>query len=72
MTLGILDILILFVLFCMIWTGTNIGWKILEGKILAKRQDELMDRIYSKAIRLALQFIQDFKSLKEVAGRDKM
>ena len=72
MTLGILDILILFVLFCMIWTGTNVFWKILEGKILARRQDELMDRIYSKAIRLALQFIQDFKSLKEVAGRDKM
>lgn len=72
MTLGILDILILFVLFCMIWTGTNVFWKILEGKILAKRQDELMDRIYSKAIRLCLQFIQDFKSLKEVAGRDKM
>lgn len=72
MTLGILDILIIFVLFCMIWTGTNVFWKILEGKILARRQDELMDRIYSKAIRLCLQFIQDFKSLKEVAGRDKM
>lgn len=72
MTLGILDILILFVLFCMIWTGTNVFWKILEGKILARRQDELMDRIYSKAIRLGLQFIQDFKSLKEVASRDKM
>lgn len=72
MTLGILDILILFVLFCMIWTGTNVFWKVLEGKILARRQDELMDRIYSKAIRLCLQFIQDFKSLKEVAGRDKM
>lgn len=76
MTLGILDIVVISLIFCIefcfFWIAANIVWKIIEGKILVSRQNELMDRIYSKAIRLGLQFIQDFKSLKEVAGRDKM
>jgi len=72
MLLGIFDILVLFLLFCLAWILTSIAWKIIEGKMILKRQDQLMDQIYSKAIRLTLKFIQDFKDIKEVAGRDKM
>lgn len=72
MTLGILDILIIFVVFCLVWIGTNIAWKIIEGKMLIQRQSEMMDKIYSKGIRLILQAIHDIKDIREVAGRDKM
>lgn len=72
MTLGILDILIIFVVFCLVWIGTNIAWKIIEGKMLLQRQSEMMDKIYSKGIRLILQGIHDIKDIREVAGRDKM
>lgn len=71
-TLGFLDILLIFIVFCVAWIINQVAWKIIEGKLLLKRQNDMLDGIYSKLIRLSLKFIQDFKDIKEVANRDKM
>lgn len=68
--MNVTEILIIFVLFCLIWILTNIFWKVIEGKMLIKRQNDLMDAAYSKFIRLFLQFNRDFKGLREVIKRD--
>lgn len=72
MTLTILDILLIFIVFCTAWIINQVGWKIIEGKMLIKRQNDMIDALYAKGIRLALKAINDYKQLKEVVNRDKM
>jgi hypothetical protein len=71
-TLTILDILIVFVVFCIAWIINNMIWKTIEGRLLLKRQNEMMDAIYAKLIRLALKSVNDIKNIREVIERDKM
>lgn len=71
-TLTSLDILLVFIMFCAVWIINQVVWKIIEGKMLIKRQNEMIDALYAKAIRISLKAISDYKQLKEVVNRDKM
>lgn len=68
--MNILEIALIFVIFCIVWIGTQAAWKIIEGRMLIKRQDELMDKTYAKLIRLSIRAAHDFKGLKEVIHRE--
>ena len=72
--MGILDILIIFIVFAVVWLGTQILWKVIEGKMILKQQERCMDLAYSKGIRLAAQALNEWRNMKELIkrGSDKM
>lgn len=70
--MSILEISLIFVIFCVVWFITSYFWKIVEGKIMLKRQDQMMDAAYAKFVRILLKAVKDYKSIKEVINRDQM
>ena len=61
--MDILQITMIFLVFAVVWTINSIVWKIIETKLLLKRQNDMMDTLYSKAVRI---FIQSFSELRKI------
>ncbi|MHC1722238.1 MAG: hypothetical protein AB9836_03420 [Aminipila sp.] len=72
--MGILDILIIFIVFAVVWLGTQILWKVIEGKMILKQQERCMDLAYSKGIRLIARGLNEWRTMKELVkhGSDRM
>lgn len=68
--MGILEISMIFCIFCVVWIITNIIWKIIEGKMLLMQQEKAMDLAYAKAVKLMLRFKMEMRGMKN--GTDKM
>lgn len=59
---------LLFVIFSLVWIVTNFIWKLIEIRIAAARQKQLLDMIYANIMRMFIHGAAELQSLKR--GRD--
>jgi len=59
--IDVLLIVMLFFIFLVSWLVANIIWKIIEGKMMVKIQNQRIDALYSKLMRIAVQAAKDYK-----------
>ena len=62
--------LILLIIACILWIGTQIAWLFIQGALKKKQQDQLMDAAYSKIIRLVCRAKCDIMKLQKGGGSD--
>lgn len=59
------EIIIIFIIFSVVWILTQMLWKIIEGKLLLKQQEKMMDMAYSKVVKLILRFKLEMRGMKD-------
>lgn len=64
MTFTILDIFIMAVIFMMVYIIGSCLLEIIKGKILIKIQNQRIDALYAKLVRIVIQAGKDYKCLK--------
>ena len=62
--------LILLIIACILWIGTQIAWLFIQGALKKKQQDQLMDAAYSKIIRLVCRAKCDIINFQKGGGPD--
>ena len=62
--------LILLIIACILWIGTQIAWLFIQGSLKKKQQDQLMDAAYLKIIRLVCRAKCDIMKLQKGGGSD--
>ncbi len=59
--INVLLIIMIFFIFLVAWLMANVIWKIIEGKMMVKIQDNRIDALYAKLMRIAVQAAKDYK-----------
>lgn len=60
---------LLFVIFSLVWIVTNFVWKLIEIRLAAARQKQLLDKVYANIMRMFIHGAAELQSLKR--GRDR-
>lgn len=66
--MSVFQCFLLFVIFSLVWIVTNFVWKLIEIRLAAARQKQLLDMIYANIMRMFIHGAAELQSIKRGRG----